>query len=331
MKARQNLLNWYNKNKRNLPWRETKDAYRIWISEVMLQQTRAAAVIDKYHSFLKVFPDLKSLAQAKESQVLAQWAGLGYYSRAKNLHKAAKQIASLKQFPQSFEELLEIPGFGPYTARAVASFAFGQQTGLLDGNIIRILSRYHALPAQWWKSKERDQLQELADQMAIGIDSDLVNQAMMELGATICLPKNPVCNQCPWFDTCEARKQQKQSQFPLKKAKKSSEIWELKIWCLIHKNKWALHYNTSAPFLKNYLLPIGQAKLVSKASGSFDFKHSITHHDIFVKVEFVDYLFYQKKLFKKIPEDQIQWIHQNKLKEHCPSSLADKILALKAK
>ncbi len=156
------FLEWYRKNRRDLPWRHTRDPYSIWISETMLQQTTTQAVIPFYERFLKRFPDVRSLAAGRLEDVFEMWSGLGYYSRARNLHKAAKALAE-RRFPRRFEELIELPGFGPYTARAVASLAFGQEAGVLDGNVIRVLSRVHDLAEEWWKTSGRKKLQTLSD------------------------------------------------------------------------------------------------------------------------------------------------------------------------
>ena len=158
-----NLIAWYQKNKRVLPWRASQDPYKIWISEVMLQQTTVTAVIPYYEKFLKLFPTVQKLAAATIEDVYEMWAGLGYYSRARNLHKSAvllsEMILSGNGFPQSYQQLLELPGFGPYTARAVSSLAFGEKTGVLDGNVIRVLSRKYGIDSDWWQTVARNDLQ----------------------------------------------------------------------------------------------------------------------------------------------------------------------------
>ena len=219
-KDKNNLQTWYEKNKRPLPWRQNKNPYFIWISETMLQQTTTAAVVPFFERFISRFPTLNSLAHAKESEVVEAWAGLGYYSRARNLHKSSKILNELKEFPKSYEELIELPGFGPYTSRSVSSIAFSQSVGVLDGNVIRILTRKHNLNIEWWKTKERRVLQDLADQYVKDKESSVINQALMELGATVCTPKNPKCILCPWLKSCEAKKNKTIDELPVKKAKK---------------------------------------------------------------------------------------------------------------
>jgi A/G-specific adenine glycosylase len=195
------LLCWYEANARDLPWRQTDDPYRIWISEVMLQQTRVAVVVDRYSRFLQKFPSVRALARAPESAVLAEWSGLGYYRRARNLRNAAKLITREHSgiFPRSADALLSLPGVGRYTAAAVASIAFDQPIAVVDGNVERVLSRLHGHPlageGSWSKA------QELLD---VSRPGDF-NQAMMELGATVCVPVNPGCLECPIRKFCRTR------------------------------------------------------------------------------------------------------------------------------
>jgi A/G-specific adenine glycosylase len=196
---RRALLTWYDANRRDLPWRETRDPYRIWISETMLQQTRVAAVLPRYEEFLRRFPTVQKLAAAREDSVLAQWSGLGYYRRARNLHAAAKTIAREKAFPQAAETWRSLPGIGPYTAAAIASIAFNESVAVVDGNVERVLGR---LMGKTLTQRECwDAAQQFLDP---GRPGDF-NQAMMELGATICLPRQPQCPACPIRKFCRTR------------------------------------------------------------------------------------------------------------------------------
>jgi A/G-specific adenine glycosylase len=207
-KFRRRILSWFTKRKRDLPWRRTRDPYRIWLSEIMLQQTRVAAVIPYYEKFIEAFPDVQSLARAKTDRVLAKWAGLGYYSRARNLQRAAKEIVSKHagHFPREYEAALALPGIGRYTAAAVLSIAYDAPHAVLDGNVARVLARLGALhgelraPAMWRKLEATAQ-----DLLARNSSGDW-NQAMMELGATVCTPKSPHCGECPVENWCRARK-----------------------------------------------------------------------------------------------------------------------------
>jgi A/G-specific adenine glycosylase len=199
---RRRLLSWYDRNQRDLPWRGSQDPYRIWISEVMLQQTRVAAVISYYRRFLERFPHVATLAAARPEAVLAAWSGLGYYRRARALHQAAKIMVEKHggDLPRSAGELRHLPGFGPYTAAAVASIAFGEPVAVVDGNVERVLARLLA-----WREIKRDAAWEAAQRLlAAGRPGDF-NQAMMELGATVCLPGEAQCASCPLFRWCRTR------------------------------------------------------------------------------------------------------------------------------
>jgi A/G-specific adenine glycosylase len=196
---RRRLLTWYRHNKRDLDWRRTRDPYRIWLSEIMLQQTRVAAVIPYYRRFLARFPTVASLAEAPLDDVLHHWAGLGYYSRARNLQRAAKQIVAQHngKFPRALEDALALPGVGRYTAAAVLSIAYNEPLAVLDGNVARVLARWAALRGELRQPRRWAQLAAMSQQvLATSAPSDW-NQAMMELGATVCTPTAPRCEECP--------------------------------------------------------------------------------------------------------------------------------------
>jgi A/G-specific adenine glycosylase len=198
---RNSLLSWYDANARELPWRRTRDPYRIWISEVMLQQTRVAVVADRYSRFLEKFPSVVDLARARESAVLAEWSGLGYYRRARNLRAAAKVLRRNfgGSFPRSENALRELPGIGRYTAAAVASIAFEEPIAVVDGNVERVLGRFHGQDLAGERSWSAAQ-----DLLAVKRPGDF-NQAIMELGATVCIPVNPRCLECPIKKFCRTR------------------------------------------------------------------------------------------------------------------------------
>jgi len=193
---RRRLLRWYQREQRPLPWRETRNPYRIWVSEIMLQQTRVTAVQDYYARFLRRFPDVKSLARSRLSSVLAQWSGLGYYRRARYLHAAAKEVAARGSFPRTASEWQELPGIGRYTAAAIASIAFGEPRAVVDGNVERVLRRVAPDARDAWTKAEA-----LISRRRPGD----FNQSMMELGATVCLPREPLCDACPIAAWCATR------------------------------------------------------------------------------------------------------------------------------
>ena len=194
---RQQLLRWFDRHRRQLPWRADRDPYHVWLSEVMLQQTRASVVIERYPAFITRFPDLERLAAAKTAEVLAAWSGLGYYRRARALHAAARQLVQHGGFPRTAEELAALPGIGRYTAAAIASIAFAQPCAVVDGNVERVLGRVFRISEKqvWHVAKELLHPQCPGD----------FNQAMMELGAMVCVPKSPLCSQCPLFTWCRTR------------------------------------------------------------------------------------------------------------------------------
>jgi A/G-specific adenine glycosylase len=207
---RNRLLAWFERAARELPWRQTQDPYRIWLSEVMLQQTRVAAVIPYYERFLDRFPTIDSLAGAEEQDLLKAWSGLGYYSRARNLQKAA--IAMNREFPSTYDEIRALSGIGDYTAAAIASIAFSLPHAAVDGNVIRVITRLRN-----GSTDVRTEAEKLLDRKRPGD----FNQAMMELGATICLPRNPQCLICPVSEFCAAREAGTQDQLPLKRKPKT--------------------------------------------------------------------------------------------------------------
>jgi len=211
------LIRWYHDAKRDLPWRHTADPYRILVSEVMLQQTRAATVISYYERFLAAYPTAEALAAAPESELLAMWSGLGYYSRARNLQKAARVIGS--SFPADYEGIRALPGVGDYTAAAVASIAFGLPHAVLDGNVVRTMARVTNDAGDVRSPLVRRRLQAAADERLDGRQPGQFNQAMMELGATLCTPRKPQCLLCPVSSLCEGRKVGRQDQLPVKLGK----------------------------------------------------------------------------------------------------------------
>ena len=212
------LLAWYDANKRDLPWRNTRDPYAIWVSEIMLQQTRVAAVIDRYHTFLERLPTVTSLALAPEQEVLALWSGLGYYRRARRMHKAAQSLAADHQnaLPSTSADLRKLPGIGAYTAAAIASIAHGEPVAVVDGNVERVLCRIAG-----WQAADgtgaaalRRQIDTLANHLLDPARPGDFNQAMMELGATVCTPRNPQCVTCPLVFSCKTRGEHKTTPRP---------------------------------------------------------------------------------------------------------------------
>src|SRR5271170_1183172 len=221
---RKGLLAWFRQFQRDLPWRRDKDAYRVWLSEIMLQQTRVAAVIPYYERFLARFPTVEALAEAPTEEVLRFWSGLGYYSRARTLQRAAQQIVAKHagQFPVGENDALALPGIGAYTAAAILSIAFDQERAVLDGNVARVLARLFAMRGDLREGARWQELQRGADALLERSATGDWNQAMMELGATICTPRAPQCLVCPVMQHCAARKEGVQKEIPEKRKKRAA-------------------------------------------------------------------------------------------------------------
>src|SRR4051812_18335565 len=222
---RTRLLSWFRQFQRDLPWRRSHDPYRIWLSEIMLQQTRVAAVIPYFERFLERFPTVKALADAPQEDVLRLWSGLGYYSRARNLQEAAKQIVEKHGgiFPRDADDALDLPGIGPYTVAAILSIAYGAKLAVLDGNVARVIARLEAIHGDLREGSRWQALQASADALLARESAGDWNQAMMELGASICTPQAPQCLLCPVAKFCKARQLGLQEVIPEKRKKRATE------------------------------------------------------------------------------------------------------------
>lgn len=215
------LLEWYNPTTRSLPWKKTKDAYKIWLSEIILQQTRVEQGTPYYLAFAKQYPSVKKLANAPLDEVLKLWEGLGYYSRARNLHTAAQQVMQLHKgkFPSTYTEILQLKGIGNYTAAAIASFAFNLPHAVLDGNVFRVLSRIFGIETPIDSTTGKKKFEILANQLLEKKNPAIYNQAIMDFGALVCKPKNPLCTECPYSTDCKALELNKINLLPVKAKK----------------------------------------------------------------------------------------------------------------
>jgi len=293
------LQEWYQKHHRPLPWRKTKNPYKIWLSEIILQQTKVIQGIPYYNRFLSAYPNLKNLAAADEAQILRLWQGLGYYTRARNLHACAKKINTHfhGQFPNNYADLLKLPGIGPYTAAAIASIAFQQAVPVVDGNVYRVLSRIFGIQQPINHSAGQKVFLEYATYLMDHHTPQLYNQAIMEFGALQCLPKNPACPTCIFQKQCFAFQHNQQNLLPNKIPKKSKKsrffhyiIFKNKdkIWMKKRKNKdiWAEMYDfflietqqQQEIELPSPLLKLG---LIPQKSKLKLYKHSLTHQNIY--------------------------------------------------
>jgi A/G-specific adenine glycosylase len=232
----EDLLQWYRNNKRDLPWRRTGDPYKIWVSEIMLQQTRVDTVIPYYERFLDAFPSVNHLADADRQRVLKLWEGLGYYSRGRNLHDAAKTVVEEfgGEVPGRYDEIRKLKGIGPYTAAAILSIAFGKQHAVVDGNVIRVLTRYFGIEEDVRLQGTKNRVQELADELIPENNPGDFNQAVMELGATVCTPSNPICQSCPVSSGCAAFSSARTDQIPYKSPAKKIPHHEIAIGMIVN-------------------------------------------------------------------------------------------------
>jgi A/G-specific adenine glycosylase len=303
---RRTLLRWYDRNRRDLPWRKTRDPYRIWLSEIMLQQTRVAAVLEHYRNFLERFPSIEALAAAPEDAVLAAWSGLGYYRRARSLHQCAKEIVQkyASRFPQRAEDLQTLPGIGRYTSAAIASIAFGEPVAVVDGNVERVFQRLVNINTNGTKtgtSLTTAQIWQHAQTLLATSRPGDFNQAMMELGATICVPRQPHCPMCPVRRWCVTHQS---SQFvsntvtmerrasPPGKAPTQSRGRQVKknIWCVLNQRNGCVLL-LQRPRKSSLMPGMWELPLLSKAPHPLPvsacwrtFRHSITIIDYTVRV-----------------------------------------------
>jgi A/G-specific adenine glycosylase len=291
------IVRWQQSHGRHeLPWQQTRDPYRVWLSEVMLQQTQVATVLAYFERFTARFPDVRALAAASDDDVLALWSGLGYYSRARNLHRCAREVVSRfgGEFPRTAQELETLPGIGRSTAAAIAAFCFGERVAILDGNVKRVLARVLAFGGDMANANAVNELWSQAQALLPTRDlheaMPRYTQGLMDLGATLCLPRNPSCDACPVRDSCQARREGKPLAYPLKtkKLKRTAQsLWLLRaqardgaVW--LHKRPasgvWAGLYCLPAFDSREALeqaLPPG-----SEASNGAAFKHVLTHKDL---------------------------------------------------
>jgi A/G-specific adenine glycosylase len=247
------LRAWFREHARDLPWRRSRDPYRVWVSEVMLQQTRVETVRAYYERFVRRFPDVEALAAAELTEVLRYWQGLGYYRRARHLHAAARRIVRDRggRWPQTVQEWLALPGVGPYMARAVVSIAFGVPTGVVDGNVRRVLARLMAV-----ERPGRRDLQAWADALVDPRDPGTFNQAMMELGATVCTPVRPRCGDCPVRVFCQGLSTGSPDRFPTPASGPAppEERWWVILWS--HRDRWLLGHKRDGLLQDMWLFPM---------------------------------------------------------------------------
>jgi len=320
--AARRLIAWYDAGHRDLPWRNTHDPYRIWISEIMLQQTRAQAVIPYYERFLRRFPTVEALAGAVENEVLTLWAGLGYYSRARNLWRAARQIVSDGGFPRDYDGLRALPGVGDYTAAAIASIAFELPHAVLDGNVMRVVARMENDAADIGSGRTRERFREIAQSWMNAKRAAAFNQAMMELGATVCLPKNPLCKTCPLSAGCGALAAGTVAQLPVK-LRRMQPVKIEDTLLIVRRNGRILLRQCEADAIRMagfWDLPTPRdlpGASVKRRLG--EFRHTITHHH---------YRFTVAAAAARVPQGRFRWFLVAEMLEIPLSSTARKALKL---
>lgn len=326
---------WYNRHKRDLPWRQTTNPYYIWLSEIILQQTRVEQGRAYYERFVQTFPNVQDLASATEESVLLLWQGLGYYSRARNLHKAAQQIASLGTFPSDYKDILSLPGVGPYTAAAIASFAFGLPYAVLDGNVFRVLSRYFAIETPIDSTEGKKEFTALANELLDKKRPSLYNQAIMDFGAMVCKPSGAECDGCPLSDTCLAFAQERVQQLPVKGKKMVQRVRHFSyVYVCTSKGEVLINRRESADIWKGLYqfplietpeelplvslqqqLPAGRWSLLKQG-----FVHQLTHQRLEVN-------FYKLELPYQDCSLQGIWVRESELQNYAMPQLLVKLLA----
>lgn len=297
------IVSWYHKNKRDLPWRKSSDPYIIWLSEVILQQTRVEQGLPYFEKFVAALPDVKKFAAAGEDAVLKLWQGLGYYSRARNMLVTANQVAMQHggKFPQSFSELKKLKGIGDYTAAAIASFAFNLPHAVVDGNVYRLLSRYFGIDIPIDSSQGKNYFAQLANELLDSINPAMHNQAIMELGSIVCKPKNPLCAECPLNVSCVALEKNSLLQLPVKS--KTTKVTDRYFYYFLikYKNKVIINKRGAKDIWQNlYDLPL------------IETQKKMATEKIFITNEFKMLLGDTKFIIKKITPQAIHKLsHQN--------------------
>lgn len=316
------LLSWFAEYGRCLPWRETTDPYAIWLSEVVLQQTRIDQGTSYWHRLMERFPSVEELAAADEDEVLLQWQGLGYYSRARNLHHAARQIVEMGQFPSSFKALQSLKGVGRYTAAAIASFAFGECVAVVDGNVYRVLARYFGIDTPINSSAGERLFFSLAQELIPASAPALFNQAMMDFGALCCTPSSPHCSLCPLSLSCHALRAQLTSSLPIKLKKVKVKERRMAWLIVIHQDSIALRRRGAGdiwqglwepvnliddPHVSSHVLLSTRRAWMSVAEGH---RHLLTH-----RLLLADFHLYRPEERPPLPEGYL-WVRLSELQNY---------------
>ncbi|MBF1636199.1 MAG: A/G-specific adenine glycosylase [Prevotella sp.] len=323
------LLQWFKNNGRSLPWRETNDAYAIWLSEVILQQTRIAQGMSYWERFMAQWPTVNDLAAATEDEVLKAWQGLGYYSRARNLHTAAQQVVELGGFPQTFKELKTLKGVGDYTAAAIASIAFGEPVAVVDGNVYRVLSRYYGIDTPIDSTEGKKEFQALAQSLLPINEPADYNEAIMDFGATQCTPNSPHCSTCPLCETCVAFREQRINELPVKSKKVKQRERHFTYLYIEYEGKIAIHQRGAGDIWQG-LWEFPQAEQLTSSEDSAwkneaqllqkGVKHILTH-----QILLADIYLWRPKNRPQLPSEFI-WIEKQDLENYALPRLIEILL-----
>ena len=323
------LLQWFKNNGRSLPWRETKDAYAIWLSEVILQQTRIVQGMSYWERFMAQWPTVNDLAAATEDEVLKAWQGLGYYSRARNLHTAAQQVVELDGFPQTFKELKTLKGVGDYTAAAIASIAFGEPVAVVDGNVYRVLSRYFGIDTPIDSTEGKKEFQALAQSLLPINEPADYNEAIMDFGATQCTPNSPHCSACPLCETCVAFREQRINELPVKSKKVKQRERHFTYLYIEYEGKIAIHQRGAGDIWQG-LWEFPQAEQLTSSEDSAweneaqllqkGVKHILTH-----QILLADIYLWRPKNRPQLPPEFI-WIEKQDLENYALPRLIEILL-----
>ena len=320
------LLDWFAQYGRELPWRGISDPYGIWVSEVILQQTRIEQGRDYWLRFMERFPTVEALAAASEDEVLLQWQGLGYYSRARNMHAAARQIVEQGGFPRTIEGLRALKGVGDYTAAAVGSMAFNLPTAAVDGNVYRVLSRHYGIDVPINTTKGKHTFEALAQQLLPENQASIFNQAMMDFGATWCTPKSPRCLDCPFAETCAALRTGRVNQLPVKEKKLKIQERHLTYIYIRHAGMTAVRRRPAGDIWQGLWEPLLIEDAPMPDLGcpltllAHDVKHVLTH-----RVLMADFYLAEPPSRPELPDGYI-WIKEQDLGDYALPRLIERLL-----
>lgn len=317
------LLRWYAENGRDLPWRRTSDPYPIWLSEVILQQTRIEQGRDYWHRFMDRFPNVEMLADATEDEVLRLWQGLGYYSRARNLHAAAKRIKELGMFPNTLEGIKQLKGVGDYTAAAIASFAFGIPSAVVDGNVYRVLSRHFGIATPINSTEGKKEFALLAQELLPEKQASAYNQAIMDFGAIQCTPKNPSCNNCPIANTCQSLHNHTVDTLPVKLKKLTIKTRNLKFVYIRVNGEIAIHRRPSGDIWQGLWEPLLiENEDIPPMEGTLTLVREKVKHVLTHRVLYADFYLLESTNRPSLPPDFI-WIPEEDIDHYALPRLVE--------